>query len=348
MASRHSATIPRSSTGLTDDGPARSTTDPPEERRERERSHLHRRFRASTLTGRDSNSSSRHRHLERAKDTVQSAIDLKPPISFDQLLRRDKKNTPHSRRESPDQQQRDVEEWRAQQQIQHEREARQAIRPEDVERARAENAKREEELISSLKEVEHVGMSCTRQLDDTYYAILEKASLLRSAVASLQQLAEESRRMHQQFKDDSEELENDTKENINHFNNFEEQEKTIDELVGKLEGSKQDTDKLNERLESARHRIEAYELKQEAKRSKRRKQWHATWGTLLGVLLVIVAVILLKHRKGVAEHLDAVGRTLAEAGDLVQAGRINWTAELKPAKATFSEDPYLQKLFDEL
>lgn len=334
-------------TGLAIVAPARSRTDPPTQRPEREKSHLHRRLHANTITGKGSHSSS-HRHRDKAKDTVSSAIDLRPPISFDSFLRRDKKSPDSSRRGSAgQQQQRELNEWRAKQQAQAEKEARRSVRPEHVEKAKALNARREEELRQSLKEVEEVGMSSTRQLDDTYYAVLEKASILRSTVASLQQLAEEAKRMHTHFQEDAETLERETRENIEGFGNFDEQEKTINELVGKLKGSKSDTDKLNERLEAARNRIEAYEKRENAKRSKRRKQWNATWGTLVGVLVLLVAVLLLKHHRHVAYQLDGVGTRLAQAGDVVESAASHLPAKLRPTPSP-SEDPYLRKLFDEL
>ncbi|KAK5126977.1 hypothetical protein LTR85_008336 [Meristemomyces frigidus] len=339
--------IARAGTGLASVGPARSRTDPPTQRHDREKSHLHRRLHANTITGKGAHSSS-HRHRDKARDTVSSAIDFRPPISFDSLLRRDRKSPDSSRRGSAgQQQQRDVSEWRAQQQAQAEREARRRVKPEEVGKAKAENAKREEELRHSLKEVEELGMSSTRQLDDTYYAVLEKASILRSTVASLQQLAEESQRMHKQFQEDADALEKETRRNIEGFGNFDEQEKTINELVGKLKGSKSDTDKLNERLEAARNRIEAYEKRENAKRSKRRKQWNATWGTLVGVLVLLIAILLLKHHRHVAYKLDGVGVKLAHAGDVAEDAVRRIPTILRPAPSP-SEDPYLQRLFDEL
>ncbi|KAK4545612.1 hypothetical protein LTR36_002564 [Oleoguttula mirabilis] len=338
--------IARAGTGLANIAPPRSRTDPPTQRPDREKSHLHRRLHANTITGKGSHTSS-HRHRDKARDTVQSAIDFKPPISFDSLLRRDKKSPESSRRGSgSQQQQRDVNEWRAQQQAQAEQEARRRVRPEDVAQAKAENAAREEELRQSLKDVEEVGMSSTRQLDDTYYAILEKASILRSTVASLQQLAEASRRMQKQFQGDAQTLEQETRRNIEGFGDFEEQERAIDQLVAKLKGSKSETERLNERLEAARYSVEAYEARDMAKRAKRRKQWKATWGTVVGVLVLLVALLLLKHRRHVAYRLEGVGTTLlAEAaGELAEIP----AAMLRRPAPSPSEDPYLRKLFDEL
>ncbi|TKA77169.1 hypothetical protein B0A55_04465 [Friedmanniomyces simplex] len=333
--------IARAGTGIANIAPARSRTDPPAATQPSEHSHLHKRLHSNTITGRVSH----HRHRSRAKETVQSAIDLVPPISFDHLLRRDRRSPDSSRRGSATpQQQREEAEWRSQQQAaqaQAEREARARVKPEHVAKARAENAKREEELRRSLKHVEELGMSNTRQLDDTYYAILEKAAILRSTVASLQALAEESRKMRGHFDEDAKKLEEDTLRTLDGFGGFDEQERTIDELVEKLKRSKSDTAKLNERLESARERVAAFERREKEKRSKRRKQWHATWGTLVGVLVLIIAVLVFKNRWHIVEDFNLTGE-LAEG---VGAIRIPDVLQAKPRP---SEDPYLHQLFDGL
>ncbi|KAK3068710.1 hypothetical protein LTR53_013498 [Teratosphaeriaceae sp. CCFEE 6253] len=315
-------------TGLASIAPTRSRTDPPAT----ERSHLHKRLHSNTITGRVSH----HRHRSSGKGTVQSAIDLKPPISFDSLLRRDRRSPESSRRGSATA--RDENEWRAR----AEGEAkRRRVKPEDVQKAKGENVKREEELRRSLQQVEELGMSSTRQLDDTYYAILEKASMLRSTVAGLQKLAEESKRMRGQFDGDVKTLEQETTTTIEGFGNFEEQERTIDELVEKLKKSKRDTAELDARLEAARVRVDAFEKREKEKRSMRRKQWHATWGTLVGVLVLLIALLVFKHRRRIGEKCDLT-REMAEGVATVGVPSI---LEAKPSPI---EDPYLHQLFDEL
>lgn len=159
--------------------------------------------------------------------------------------------------------------------------AQKQVRPEDVDKAKKENERREEELRTSLKNVEDIGMNSTRQLDETYYAILEKASNLHATVASLQQLANESKAMHTSFEEDTSNLEKETKENLDSFGNFDQQEKAINDLVSKLQASKGTTDNLNDRLESARLRVEAYEASENAKQSKRRTRLRITYGSTL-------------------------------------------------------------------
>ncbi|KAK4635656.1 hypothetical protein CLAFUW4_01604 [Fulvia fulva] len=326
--------------------PSRSRTDPPApQKQQHEKSHLHKRLHSNTLRHRAFTSSKEHSHRESAKEIVQSAIDLKPPISFDSLLRRDKKSPDSSRRGSHLQQQQ--QQQQRQQDISQtdaeeaRRAAQRRVRPEDVTKARRENARREEHLRESLKNVEEVAMSSTRQLDDTYYSILEKASLLRSTVASLQQLAEESKRMHSTFKEDTTKLEQETKQNLDGFNNFDGQEKTINDLVVQLRTSKDRTGKLNERLEAARNRIEAYEHRWNEHQKKRRKNWGIIWASIIGLVAFMIAVIAAKNRSTVGSTMHQVAKVLdAEIASPIAAA-------LRPTSSP-AEDPYLRKLFDEL
>ncbi|KAF7197142.1 hypothetical protein HII31_01567 [Pseudocercospora fuligena] len=326
--------------------PARSRTDPPAPEKHHDKSHLHKRLHSSSLRSRAFTSSREHGYRQAAKETVQSAIELKPPISFDALLRRDKKSPDSSRRGSTSHQNpqhsREVSDYTVQQTQQA---ARPRVRPEDVEKAKKDNAKREQELRDSLKSVEEVAMSSTRQLDDTYYAILEKASLLRTTVASLQQLTEESRRMHATFKEDTEELERETRKNLDGFGNFDQQEKTINELVSRLSNSKDRTTKLNERLEAARTRVAEFEQREKEKQKARRIRYSAIWAVIIGILVFIIAVVIAKKRSAVGSRLYSVAKALDDFGHDVVEIASPVAAMIKP---TPTEDSYLKKLFDEL
>ncbi|KAK5174101.1 uncharacterized protein LTR77_001181 [Saxophila tyrrhenica] len=267
-----------------------------------------------------------HHHRHHAKETVQSAIDLKPPITFDHILRRDKKDSDSSRRGSST----------AQQQLDNNTNnvppvPEKPIKPEDVAKAKKENERREEDLKESLKSVEEVGMSSTRQLDDTYYAILEKASMLRSTVSSLQQLADESQRMQSTFQEDTEKLEKDTEQSVQSLGQFEPQEKRINELVSKLEDARGRTNELNDQLESARLRVEAYEGRENEKVARRRVRLNITWATLLGVLMLVVSVLLAKNRRAVGKQLDGVSQRLVGLADVVDDVVAPISTRLRPS-----------------
>lgn len=320
--------------------PQRSRTDPSATEAKTERTHKPRRLRATSFRNKAQHDEQQqhHRHRRHAKDVVQSAIDTRPPISFDTLLRRDRRSpSPKKRHASGDQQQPSPQ--------QPEQPTAKPVTAQDVEKARKENELREEELRQSLKNVEDVAMSSTRQLDDTYYSILEKASLLRSTVQSLQQLAEESRQAHSTFEEETQKLEKETKENLEGFNGFEQQEKTINELVERLKTSRSKTDGLNERLEAARHRVEAFEQRENEKEVSRRKRWRFIWGTLAVVVVLVVSILIARNRRAVGVQLTDVGNRLASLGDAVEEAASPLQSKLRPSP---SEDPFLRELFDEL
>jgi tetrahydromethanopterin S-methyltransferase subunit G len=272
---------------------------------------------------------------------------LRPPISFDALLRRDKKSPDSSRNGSgnqhgtPSTQQHHNGYDGTSEQAQ--RPVEPAVKPMDVKIAQENNEKREKELRTSLQNVEVVAMSSTRQLDDTYYTILDKASLLRSTVANLQQLAEEAREMDALFHERSEKIEEDTRGLLSSFDNFNAQEKIITELVDKLKASKTETNQLNDRLEAARNRVEAYEQREKVKAANRRKRWGAIWGVLVGLLVLVVAFVVVRNRSEVGSRVHGVVETMDRLGSELRAS----VTALNPLPS-HSEDPYLKRLFDEI
>ena len=324
--------------------PTRSRTDPAAPEAQQQRPLIPRRLHAGSFRSKgqyNSGNHGHHSHRHHAKETVQSAIELKAPITFDHLLRREKKSPDSSRRgtggsNTPIPGQADGAGSLRQFEMR-----RPDIRPQDVDTARKENDRREEQLRESLKGVEQVGMSSTRQLDDTYYAILEKASILRSTVASIQHLADESRKMHSSFHDDTAKIERDTKQNLDSYGNFEQQEKRINELVSQLQGSRGRTNDLNVRLESARLRVETFEQQENSRQAKRRTRWQILWATAIAVLVLVVAIVLARNRKAVSRQVGTVTEQLVRLGDIAED-------VVMPLRASPSEDPYLRKLFDEL
>jgi uncharacterized coiled-coil protein SlyX len=258
-------------------------------------------------------------------------------------LRRDKKTPDSSRNGSGNQQNIPPHNRRSDTYDGAAEQAKPVIRPIDVKLAQENNAKREKELRTSLQNAEEVAMSRTRQLDDTYYTILDKASLLRSTVANLQQLAEESRQMDALFQERKGKLEEDTRGLVQSFDNFDAQEKTITELVEQLKASKTQTAQLNDRLEAARNRVEAYEQREKAKAANRRKRWSAIWGALVGMLVLVVAFVVARNRSEVGSRVHGVVEVMDRLGSELRAS----VTALNPMPS-HSEDPYLKRLFDEI
>lgn len=329
--------------------PARAHTSP-EEQPERsygharnlsKKLHAHSIRSRAALPGTSSHGHKSHRSVRHAaKDTVQSAIDIKPPVTFDSILRRgDKRSPDSSRRGSANPQGQD---WDfAQQQAEAER---RRVKPEDVRKLRSENEKSEKELLGALKRVEELGMQSTRQLDDTYYSILEKAENMRNTLAEMQRLADESRSSREKFEQDAQELKAETEKSMDSFGEFKTQEETIDGYVSRLADSKAKTKGLNERLEAARKRVEAYEKRYRETRAKSRQRWNITWGSLAATLVVVVALLIARHYRHIGHQLSG-GRTVIAMGDAVDKIASPVTEKLISSP---SEDPLLRDMFEEV
>lgn len=322
--------------------PARSNTSP---ERQPERSHGHARNLSKKLHAHSirskthsNNGHKPHRSVRNAaKDTVQSAIDIKPPVTFDSILRRGDKRSPDSSRRGsaiPHGQDWDF----AQQQAEAEK---RRVKPEDVRKLRGENEKRERELLAALKKVEELGMQSTRQLDDTYYSILEKAENMRNTLAEMQRLADESRSSREKFDQESEELRESSQKAMDGFGEFKTQEEAIDGYVSRLAESKTKTEGLNERLEAARKRVEAYEKRYRETRAKARQRWNITWGSLAAALVLLLALVIARHYRHIGYQSNG-GRGIVAMGDVVDKIAAPITQKLVP---TPSEDPVLEEIF---
>lgn len=275
---------------------------------------------------------------------MQSAIDIKPPVTFDAILRRSDRRSPDSsRRGSTNPQSQLHQDWDfAQQQAEAEK---RWVKPEDVQKLRTQNTKRERELRNALKAVEELGMSSTRQLDDTYYSILEKAENMRNTLAEMQRLADESRAAREKFDTDTQELEESTGKTLDGFGEFKTQEVTVDGYVTRLAESKTKTEELNERLEAARKRVEAYEKRYREAQAKRRKQWNITWGSLVAVAVVLIALLVAKNHRHIGNQFHGYGKVVLAVGDAVEDAASLVTQRVKPSP---SEDPVLRDIFEKV
>ncbi|KAM0715041.1 hypothetical protein Q7P37_009506 [Cladosporium fusiforme] len=324
--------------------PTRSRTDPEEQPQRSHARNLSKKLHAHSIRSK-AHGHKPHRSVRHAaKDTVQSAIDIKPPVSFDAILRRgDKRSPDSSRRGSTNPQSQLQQDWDfAQQQAEAEK---RRVNPADVQKLRRENEKREVELRAALKKVEELGMQNTRQLDDTYYSILEKAESMRNTLAEMQRLADESRKARAQFEEDTKEIESSTIKTMEAFGEFKTQEETIDGYVTRLAESKAKTEGLNERLEGARKRVEAYEKGYREAQAKRRKQWHITWGSLAAVVVLMLALVIAQNYRHIGYQSRGIGKVMVEVGDAVGDAVSPVTQKLKPSP---SEDPVLRDMFEKV
>jgi predicted RNase H-like nuclease (RuvC/YqgF family) len=113
------------------------------------------------------------------------------------------------------------------------------------------------DLRTALKSLSDQSLKTSRHLDDTYYTILEKASLLRQTIGSLQELSGLTRELHENFESDTTELVDDVQGQFDNFENFDTQQQQIIGLEDRIHEGKQKADSLTDRLAKAKDRVDA-------------------------------------------------------------------------------------------
>jgi chromosome segregation ATPase len=112
-------------------------------------------------------------------------------------------------------------------------------------------------LRTALKSLSDQSLKTSRRLDDTYYSILEKVSVLRQTIGSLQELSGLTKELHENFESDTTELVDDVQGQFDGFDNFDAQQQQILGLEDRIQVGKQKADSLTDRLAKAKERVDA-------------------------------------------------------------------------------------------
>ncbi|KAG9188316.1 hypothetical protein G6011_02239 [Alternaria panax] len=240
---------------------------------------------------------------------MQSAIQIQPPTSFGDLLRqaRGSRDTSpsYSRRES-------VAPGQADGSMNGKEEStpgvaippRRPLRQADVELEAKRVEARERDLRAVLQSLSDQSLKTSRRLDDTYYSILEKVSILRQTIGTLQELSGLTKELHDNFESDTTELVDDVTGQVDAFDGFKAQQEQVSGLEERIRAGKEKADALTARLERAKERVDA--------RAKSEAQWQAKnthrvrifWGILGFIAAVILALVLFRPSQPTNDVLE--------------------------------------------
>jgi hypothetical protein len=116
------------------------------------------------------------------------------------------------------------------------------------------------DLRIALKTLSDQSLKTSRRLDDTYYSILEKLSVLRQTIGSLQELSGLTKELRDHFESDTKELLEDVQGQYDGFDNFDGQQQQIVVLEERMQVGKKKADSLTDRLAKAKDRVDARAL----------------------------------------------------------------------------------------
>jgi chromosome segregation ATPase len=124
------------------------------------------------------------------------------------------------------------------------------------------------DLRATLQSLSDQSLKTSRRLDDTYYSILEKVSVLRQTIGSLQELSGLTKELHDNFEADTTELVEDVTGQVEAFDGFQAQQQQVSDLEDRLKAGQETADSLTARLAKAKERVDA--------RAESEAQWQAT------------------------------------------------------------------------
>lgn len=156
----------------------------------------------------------------------------------------------------------------------------------DVEEETLRRFRRNEELQTTAESLTGLARDSTRRVDTMYYAILEKASSLRSSISGLKDLAQDSQRLLNSFENNAGQVDKDLGDQVRAFGGFEKQQHRVTRLEDRIHESMKKTETLSDRLEVARKRVELWE--------KRENEWQARTSSMNKILRITCKQLLIK------------------------------------------------------
>ncbi|KAI1382129.1 hypothetical protein F4677DRAFT_400974 [Hypoxylon crocopeplum] len=159
-------------------------------------------------------------------------------------------------------------------------------------------------LRKSLLELNTFSTTTTRRLDDTYYAVLEKLSMLQSTIVALRELAGMSQELDESIKAESQGLVAELEQQVDSFGQFDDQQQRIEELQGRIHTGRNKVEALSKRVDAVRHRIESWERAdmdwQERTRRRLKIIWIITSVVVFSLVLVFVGAQYTPSSEGIS------------------------------------------------
>jgi len=148
------------------------------------------------------------------------------------------------------------------------------------------------DLRKSLTDLESFSISTTRRLNDIYYSVVEKLDALQRTIIALRELASLSQRMHHAFNVEAEGLVTDISSQLDAFGQFEDQQKRIEKLQGRIHAGRDKIGLLSKRVDVVRERIENWERADKEWQERTRRRLKAVW-VITSVLLFLMLLLYL-------------------------------------------------------
>ncbi|KUJ11281.1 uncharacterized protein LY89DRAFT_655061 [Mollisia scopiformis] len=169
------------------------------------------------------------------------------------------------------------------------------VKEGEVREERERGALRAAELRNALMGLNTLSNNTTRRLDNTYYSVLEKLSVLQSTISSLKELASMTKDLNQEFKNESEELVREVSAQLEGFGSFAEQEKRIGDLQERVKAGRERIKALGGRVDIVKDRVEGWERAEGEWQERTRKNLRILWIVISCFIAVLLALVAFQY-----------------------------------------------------
>ncbi len=151
------------------------------------------------------------------------------------------------------------------------------------------------ELRKSLVDLNSLSNHSTSRLDNTYYNVLEKLSILHSTIASMKELATLTRQLNDDFIKESSEVTKDIETQLDGFDDFRPQERKIEDLEHRIESGRERAHMLGDRVDLVMQKIERWERVESEWQQRTRKRLKFLWAITATALLILVGLVAFQY-----------------------------------------------------
>lgn len=160
------------------------------------------------------------------------------------------------------------------------------ISAEEVKATKAKNSLRKATLQKTLQEMNELGLSTTRRLDNTYYSILERLSHVLGTIQGLKELAIMSRNLSEEFSDEASTITEELNAQLDAFNSFNEQKQKIQQLEERVHKGRDRVKSLSTRVKAVSEKIVIWENLEGQWQSRMRYRLKIVWGVLAALMIL--------------------------------------------------------------
>jgi hypothetical protein len=219
------------------------------------------------------------------------------------------------------------------------------------------------ELRKSLFDLNNLSNNTTSRLDNTYYSVLEKLSALHNTIASLKELAALTRKLNDDFIQESTEVVNDIEIQLESFGDFQGQERRIRQLEHRVETGQEKAHILGDRVELVKQKIERWERVEGEWQQRTRKRLKIIWVMTAVAIFIISGMVALQYAparthgpgtlhgfnmSSIAVNISQIENILSNETRSLKRSAFDALEELRRAPEEELEDDPRLRAFDEL